>query len=115
MELLCPSLWMSACASSTASCDLKSPKLGFPELSAVVVSDATEAKLLQLELALNRLPEDSTWDAANLKIKIEQLIEYNVDLTFTGFETAEIDNILSFEVIEPDDQDWTVRSCHPLR
>ena len=29
------------------------------------------------------------------------------DLTFTGFETAEIDNILQFEVIEPDDQDWT--------
>ena len=42
-----------------------------------------------------------------LKSKFEQLIEYNVDLTFTGFETAEIDNILSFEVIEPDDQDWT--------
>jgi len=41
-----------------------------------------------------------------LKSKFEQLIEYNVDLTFTGFETAEIDNILSFEVIEPDDQDW---------
>jgi DNA modification methylase len=35
------------------------------------------------------------------------LIEYNVDLTFTGFEIAEIDNILSFEVIEPEDQDWT--------
>ena len=63
---------------------------------------------MQLELALNRLPEDSTWDAANLKSKIEQLIEYNVDLTFTGFETTEIDNILSFEVIEPDDQDWTI-------
>nr|BDD48266.1 methyltransferase [Paracoccaceae bacterium] len=82
-------------------------ELGLQELNAVVVSDATEAKLLQLELALNRLPKDSTWDAANLKIKIEQLIEYNVDLTFTDFETAEIDNILSFEVIEPEDQNWT--------
>ena len=82
-------------------------ELGIDALDALVLPDISNAQRIELELALNRLPEDSTWDAANLKIKIEQLIEYNVDLTFTGFETAEIDNILSFEVIEPDDQDWT--------
>ena len=82
-------------------------ELGLPELNAVVVSDATEAKLVQLELSLNRLAEDGAWDTERLKSKFEQLIEYNVDLTFTGFETAEIDNILSFEVIEPEDQNWT--------
>ena len=77
------------------------------ELNAVVVSGAKEKELFQLELALNRLAEDSTWNTERLKTKFEQLIEYNVDLTFTGFETAEIDNILKFEVIEPEDQDWT--------
>ena len=82
-------------------------ELEIEALDALVLPDISNAQRIELELALNRLPEDSTWDAANLKIKIEQLIEYNVDLTFTGFETAEIDNILSFEVIEPDDQDWT--------
>jgi DNA modification methylase len=81
-------------------------KLGIEALDALVLPKISDEQRIELELALNRLPEDSTWDAANLKIKIEQLIEYNVDLTFTGFETAEIDNILSFEVIEPDDQDW---------
>ena len=81
-------------------------ELGLDELNAVVVSNATDAKLLQLELSLNRLAEDSAWNAEHLKTKFEQLIEYQVDLTFTGFETAEIDNILSFEVIEPEDQDW---------
>ncbi len=69
-------------------------ELGLQELNAVVVSDATEAKLLQLELSLNRLAEDGAWDTERLKSKFEQLIEYNVDLTFTGFETAEIDNTL---------------------
>ena len=83
-------------------------ELGIQALDALVLHDISDAQRIELELALNRLPEDSTWDAANLKIKIEQLIEYNVDLTFTGFETAEIDNILSFEVIEPDDQDWSI-------
>ncbi len=81
-------------------------ELGLDELNAVVVSNATDSKLLQLELSLNRLAEDSAWNAEHLKTKFEQLIEYQVDLTFTGFETAEIDNILSFEVIEPEDQDW---------
>ena len=82
-------------------------ELGIEALDALVLPDISGAQRIELELALNRLPEDSTWDAANLKNKIEQLIEYNVDLTFTGFETAEIDNILLFEVIEPEDQDWT--------
>jgi DNA modification methylase len=82
-------------------------ELGIEALDALVLPDISGAQRIELELSLNRLPEDSTWDAANLKIKIEQLIEYNVDLTFTGFETAEIDNILSFNVIEPEDQDWT--------
>ena len=86
---------------------LAARELGIKALDALVLSDISNAQRIELELALNRLPEDSTWDAANLKIKIEQLIEYNVDLTFTGFETAEIDNILSFEVNEPEDQDWT--------
>ena len=81
-------------------------ELGLDELNAVVVSNSTDAQLLQLELSLNRLAEDSAWNAEHLKTKFEQLIEYQVDLTFTGFETAEIDNILSFEVIEPEDQDW---------
>jgi len=82
-------------------------ELGIEALDSLVLPNISDAKRIELELALNRLPEDSNWDTANLKIKIEQLIEYNVDLTFTGFETAEIDNILSFEVIEPEDQNWT--------
>ena len=72
-------------------------ELGLQELNAVIVSNAKEEELLQLELSLNRLAEDGAWDTERLKSKFEQLIEYNVDLTFTGFETAEIDNILSFE------------------
>jgi hypothetical protein len=63
-------------------------ELGLDELNAVVVSNSTDAQLLQLELSLNRLAEDSAWNAEHLKTKFEQLIEYQVDLTFTGFETA---------------------------
>jgi DNA modification methylase len=82
-------------------------ELGLETLNVIVVHNPCQEDITQLELSLNRLAEDSRWDQTVLKPKIEQLIEYNVDLTFTGFETAEIDNILSFEVIEPEDQNWT--------
>ena len=38
-------------------------KLGIETLNAIVISGLTEAKRIELELALNRLPEDTTWDA----------------------------------------------------
>ena len=82
-------------------------ELGMETLQVIVVQNPGQEDITQLELSLNRLAEDSHWDQAVLKLKIERLIEYNVDLTFTGFETAEIDDILSFEVLEPEDQDWT--------
>ena len=44
-------------------------ELGLQELNAVVVSDATEAKLLQLELSLNRLAEDGAWDTERLNFR----------------------------------------------
>jgi hypothetical protein len=49
------------------------------ELNAVDVSGAKEKELLQLELSLNRLAEDSTWNTERLKTKFEQLIEYKFE------------------------------------
>ncbi len=54
-------------------------ELGLQELNAVVVSGAKEKELLQLELSLNRLAEDSTWNTERLKTKFEQLIEYKFE------------------------------------
>ena len=54
-------------------------ELGLQELNAVVVSGAKEKELFQLELALNRLAEDSTWNTERLKTKFEQLIEYKFE------------------------------------
>ena len=65
-------------------------ELGIENLNAVVVSEASTAEIVELELALNRLGEDSNWDEARLKEKLEQLLEFKVDLSFTGFEQAEM-------------------------
>ena len=39
-------------------------ELGIEALDALVLPDISDAQRIELELALNRLPEDSTWDAA---------------------------------------------------
>ena len=54
-------------------------ELGIENLNAVVVSEAATAEIIELELALNRLGEDSNWDEARLKEKLEQLLEFDVD------------------------------------
>lgn len=82
-------------------------ELGIETLNAIVVSEASAAELIELELALNRLGKDSNWDEARLKEKLEQLLEFEVDLSFTGFEQAEIDTILNFEIIDEAEQDWS--------
>ena len=46
-------------------------ELGIENLNAVVVSEASTAEIVELELALNRLGEDSSWDEARLKEKLE--------------------------------------------
>ena len=81
-------------------------ELGIENLNAVIVSKASSAEIVELELALNRLGEDSNWDEARLREKLEQLLEFDVDLSFTGFEQAEIDKILNFEIIDEAEQDW---------
>ena len=74
-------------------------ELAIEHLSAIVVTNASRGDIIELELSLNRLAQDSKWNEEHLKHKIEQLIEFNIDLSFTGFEQAEIDKILSFEII----------------
>ena len=68
--------------------------LGLEHLHAIVFHNPRPDELTQLEVSLNRLAEDSRWDEGVLKFKIEHLIDFQVNLTRTGFEPAEIDNIL---------------------
>jgi DNA modification methylase len=59
----------------------------------------TEPQKKELALSLNRLGEDTKWDPNQLKLHLEAILEFEADLSFTGFEQAEIDNALSFQVI----------------
>ena len=72
----------------------------------MILHGLTEPQKKELALSLNRLGEDSKWDPNQLKLHLEGILEFKADISFTGFEQAEIDNALSFQVIpdqEPED------------
>ena len=76
------------------------------EIQAVCVSDLSEAQLRRLRLALNKLPEYATWDLEALKLELSEIVqsEPHINLENTGFEVAEIDNILDDGGIGEEDE-----------
>ena len=54
---------------------LAAKKLGLPEVPAVTIANLDEAKLRTLQLALNRLSEDSRWDLEALRLEFSDIME----------------------------------------
>ena len=88
--------------------------LRYTELPVVVVTDLSEQQRIELSLSLNRLPQDTVWDQAALKIQLETLLSFEVDLSFTGFEVAELDAALSFGVVTNDPDDIGTLPTEPI-
>ena len=74
-------------------------ELGLESLNCVILRGLSEVQKKELSLSLNRLNEDSNWDPIQLKLHLEAILEFQADLSFTGFEQAEIDSALTFQVI----------------
>ncbi|MDA9990931.1 DNA methyltransferase [Paracoccaceae bacterium] len=74
-------------------------ELGWKSLDCIILDGLTELQKKELALSLNRLGEDTVWDPDQLKLHLETILEFETDLSFTGFEQSEIDNALSFQII----------------
>lgn len=85
--------------------------LGMEAVPAVRIDHLTEAQSRAFTIADNRLVELSDWDEEALRDEFRDilLLEPDFALEFTAFETAEIDRLLSFELVDedgnPDDAD----------
>lgn len=73
--------------------------IGMEEVPIVKLSHLSEAEKRAYVLADNRLAEKAGWDREILAIELQGLIDLNFEVELTGFETAEIDLVLS-EVAE---------------
>ncbi|MBA4151730.1 MAG: DNA methylase N-4, partial [Acinetobacter sp.] len=74
------------------------------KIPAVSVEHLTLAQKRAFILADNRLSQDASWDTGKLKIELEFLNEYDLELDLTGFETAELDIIFDEIAIPIEDQ-----------
>ena len=73
--------------------------LGLSEVAAIVLDGLSEAKKRALLLADNKIAENAGWDRERLAIELpelaELLVEEALDISITGFEPFEIDQLAS--------------------
>jgi DNA modification methylase len=84
--------------------------LGLKSIPAIVVKGLSEAKKRALLLADNKIAENAGWDRERLAIELpelaELLIDEDLDISITGFEPVEIDQLASdFEETSSDPAD----------
>lgn len=101
---------------------LAAKQLGYCELPVIVIDHLSEAQIKAFRIADNKLAEQSSWDAKVLRAELEIIasLDIDFDLEITGFETEEIDFLLSEDVdgendpddVLPDIEDQTPVSRH---
>jgi len=70
--------------------------IGMSDIPTVRVDHLTPTQIRAYVIADNRLAENAGWDRELLTLELQELsVELNFDVTVTGFETAEIDLLIS--------------------
>lgn len=80
-------------------------QLGYREVPTLRIDHLTAAEQRAYALADNRLAELAGWDRQTLALELQDLQTVDLDLTLTGFETAEIDVLLGELQVAPTDDD----------
>ena len=68
--------------------------LGLTQAPAVSVHHLSAAEKRAYTIADNRLAEDASWDPDALRLELAELLELDIEIEVTGFETGEIDVLL---------------------
>src|SRR5574344_1682918 len=87
---------------------LASKKLKMEEVPCIVLQGLTEAQKKAYIIADNKMALNAGWDDELLKIELENLKELDFDISLTGFNIDELDDVLGEEKeVEEDDFDCT--------
>lgn len=80
---------------------LAGKRAGLTEFPATIVEGLSEAHYKMLALALNKLPENSSWDAERLAETVRELSSVGEDVRLIGFSDKELEKL----VVEPEELD----------
>ncbi|MBO6666462.1 DNA methyltransferase [Parvibaculum sp.] len=74
-------------------------KLGLNRVPVIRADHLSEQEIRAYRLADDRIAEDGQWDKNLLRVELNEILEIdeNFDLTLSGFDTVEIDNLLVLE------------------
>lgn len=79
--------------------------IGMTEIPVVCVGHLTEAEIRAYVIADNKIALNAGWDVGLLRIELKELsANLDFEVTLTGFETAEIDNIIIGGGVDEDDE-----------
>ncbi|MEP7366940.1 MAG: ParB N-terminal domain-containing protein, partial [Acidobacteriota bacterium] len=74
---------------------LGAQKLGLQEVPVHVATGLTDAQIKAYRLMDNRSHQESTWDDSLLAIELGELRDLAIDLSITGFDPAEVDDLFA--------------------
>lgn len=82
-------------------------RMKMEQVPCIVLSGLTEEQKKAYVIADNKMALNAGWDDEKLKLELENLKELDFDLELTGFDSDELDQLLSIDDIEelPEDID----------
>src|SRR5690242_1230645 len=72
-------------------------KLGITEIPVILCDEWTPAQVKAFRLMVNRSVTWADWDEELLAQELQEIQELDFDLSFTGFDTHEIDSLLALD------------------
>lgn len=89
-------------------------KLGHQTAPALRVDHLTPDQVRFYRIADNRLAEDAEWDREALRLEVSDLLELDLDIELTGFETGEIDVLLDLADEKGEDEGDNENATSPI-
>lgn len=81
---------------------------GDQQVPVIIIDDLTDAQRRAYIVADNALAEKSSWSRRLLRTELQGLIELGYDVELTGFDTLEIDTLLTVGDVEPSPENEVV-------
>lgn len=90
--------------------------LGMETVPVIVLTNLTDDQKRAYRLADNRLPMNAGWDVELLKMEMVELLDADFDVSLTGFNEAEIEELLTEVTADPEsgDEPYTAKIDTPV-
>jgi hypothetical protein len=72
-------------------------KLGIPEIPVILCDEWTPAQVKAFRLMVNRSVTWADWDEELLSLELQEIQAADLDLSLTGFDSKEIDDLLALD------------------